>query len=69
MKKFNRESEVQPVADQKMSAVEKSLFETGDKQNFPTEVRLAPLPGSSDMITELARLGAKKLLAEALECD
>lgn len=69
MKKFSRKSEVQPVVDQKMSAVKKSLFETGDEQKFATEVRIAPLASSSDMITELARLGAKKLLAEALECE
>ena len=29
--------------------------------------RIAPLPGSQDMITELARAGAKQILAAALE--
>ncbi len=69
MKKFSRKSEVQPVVDQKMRPVGQNLFEIGSELEFPGKVQIAPLPSSHDMITELARLGAKKLLAEALECE
>ncbi|MDR1958190.1 MAG: hypothetical protein LBQ54_03970 [Planctomycetaceae bacterium] len=30
---------------------------------------IAPMPEFGDVITELAREGAKRLLAEALECE
>jgi transposase-like protein len=69
MKKFSRNSEVKPVADQKFPGVGPDLFRFSDEPEKTTSIQVAPLSGSRDVITELARLGAKKILAEALECE
>lgn len=62
MKKFSRKSEIDPVAN-------RNLFRFSDETEKTTSIQMTPMPSSGDMITELARLGAKRILAEALECE
>lgn len=76
MKKFSRKSEVQPVVDQKLSVADKKLsgvgqelFRFGDAGKNESSLSIAPTPGFGDVLTEIAREGAKRLLAEALECE
>jgi len=62
MRKFIRKSEAKP-------AVEENLFSLDSDQKNRIGISLAPLASSRDMLTEIARQGAKKMLAEALELE
>jgi hypothetical protein len=79
MKKFTRESQSQPVGSRNLSTQNIArrivLGADGTQAGEPSAVvgeqrdlhRIAPLPSSRDLITELARVGAKQILAAALE--
>ncbi|MDR1957683.1 MAG: hypothetical protein LBQ54_01320 [Planctomycetaceae bacterium] len=76
MKKFNRKSEVKPVVDQKSSVANEkwsgvvpSLLRFVADAEKGVPLSIAPMPEFGDLVTELARLGAGKLLTEALECE
>jgi hypothetical protein len=76
MKKFNRKSEVKPVVDQKLSVANEKWSGVGPSLlRFVADAEkgvpfsIAPMSEFGDVITEVAREGAKRLLAEALECE
>ncbi|MDR1958652.1 MAG: transposase, partial [Planctomycetaceae bacterium] len=69
MKKFNRKSEVKPVANEKLSGVVPGLLRFIDDAEKGVPLSIAPMPEFGDVITEIAREGAKRLLTEALECE
>ncbi|MDR1957509.1 MAG: hypothetical protein LBQ54_00395 [Planctomycetaceae bacterium] len=75
MKKFIRKSEVKPVVDQKSSVANEKLsgvvpsllrFVADAEKGVPLSI--APMSEFGDVVTEIAREGAKRLLAGALEC-